>query len=67
MLLMNPVAQQREFVVPELVRAIHWRQFIATAAEPPHDIWPELDGPEPPVRGPILMAERSLQCYVASN
>jgi isoamylase len=67
MLLLNPVAQQREFAVPELVRAIHWRQFINTAAEPPHDIWPQLDGPAPPVSGPILLAERSLQCYVAGG
>jgi glycogen operon protein len=67
MLLLNPVAQQREFIVPELVRAIHWRQFINTAADPPQDIWPELDGPEPPVRGPIVLAERSLQCYVAGG
>lgn len=65
LLMLNPVGQPREFVVPELVRAIHWRQFIDTAADSPHDIWPELDGPEPPARGPLTLAERSLQCYIA--
>ena len=67
MLLLNPIGQPREFVVPELVRTIHWRQFINTAADSPHDIFPNLDGPEPPLTGPIRLAERSLLCYVASG
>jgi glycogen operon protein len=67
MLMLNPVGQPRQFVIPELVRTIHWRQFIDSAAESPRDIFPTLDGPEPPLTGPIKLAERSLLCYVASG
>ncbi len=67
MIMLNPVGQPREFVVPELVRTIRWRQFIDTAAESPADIFPNLDGPEPPLTGPTKLAERSLVCYVASG
>ncbi|HEY2828356.1 MAG TPA: glycogen debranching enzyme, partial [Pirellulales bacterium] len=66
MLMLNPIGQAREFVVPDLVRTVRWRRFIDTAAEPPADIFPNLDGPEPPLSGgPILLPERSLICYVA--
>ena len=64
MLMLNPIGQPREFVVPDLVRTVRWRKFIDTSAEPPADIFPNLDGPEPPPRDPILLAERSLLCYV---
>lgn len=67
MLMLNPGLQPREFAVPELVRAVHWRQFINTAAESPSDAWPDLDGPEPPANGPVLLADRSLMCFVASD
>jgi len=66
MLMLNPIGQPREFVVPDLVRTIRWRTFIDTAAEPPTDIFPNLDGPEPPLSGgPVFLVERSLVCYVA--
>ncbi len=65
MLMLNPNAQPRDFVVPELVRAIKWRRFINTAAASPEDIFTDFDGPPPPVRGPILLAERSLVCFLA--
>jgi glycogen operon protein len=65
MLMFNPIGQPREFVVPDLVRAIKWRRFIDTAAESPADVYPDGDGPAPPLNGPIKLAERSLVCYVA--
>jgi glycogen operon protein len=66
MLMLNPIGQPREFVVPDLVRTVRWQTFIDTAADAPADIFPNLDGPEPPLSGgPILLAERSLVCYVA--
>jgi isoamylase len=67
MLMLNPIGQSREFKVPDLVRTVRWRKFIDTAAESPGDIFPNLNGPPPPLSGgPILLAERSLVCYVAS-
>jgi isoamylase len=65
MLMLNPGTEPRDFYVPELVRAIHWRRFLYTAALSPDDIHPDLDGPEPPIRGPLRLAERSMACYVA--
>ena len=46
MLMLNPVGQPRDFVVPPLVRMVKWRRAIDTAAEPPADIFPGGDGPE---------------------
>ena len=66
MIMLNPIGQPRDFAVPQLVRTIKWRKAIDTAAEPPADIFPGGDGPEPPVVGTIRLAERSLLCYVAS-
>jgi glycogen operon protein len=66
MLMLNPGEEPRDFVVPELVRAIKWRRFIDTAAASPADVFPNYDGPAPP-RGPILLTERSLMCFVAGG
>ena len=65
MLMLNPIGQPREFMVPDLVRTVRWRRFIDTAAESPADVFPNLDGPPPPLSGPIKLAERSLVCYVS--
>ncbi len=65
MLMLNPIGQPREFMVPDLVRTVRWRKFIDTAAEPPADIFPNLNGPAPPLRGEILLPERTLVCYVS--
>ena len=56
-----------EFHLPAVAREIAWRQFIDTAAEPPDDIYPNLDGPEPPPDGVITLQARSLVCYVAAD
>ena len=55
------------FQLPEVAREIAWRQFINTAAEPPEDIYPDLDGPEPPAEGVVSLEPRSLVCYVAAE
>ncbi len=65
MLMLNPIGQPREFMVPDLVRTVRWHKFIDTAAEPPADIFPNLDGPAPPLSGEILLPERTLVCYVS--
>ncbi|HEY2760733.1 MAG TPA: glycogen debranching protein GlgX, partial [Pirellulales bacterium] len=67
MIMLNPIGQPRDYWLPEFVRAIRWRQFINTAAESPDDIYPDLNGPPPPLAGPVKLAERSLICYVANN
>ena len=67
LLMLNPIGQPREFQIPDLVRMIKWRKFIDTSAPSPADIYPSFDGPAPPLQGPIVLAERSLVCYVAGE
>ncbi|MBN1910246.1 MAG: glycogen debranching protein GlgX [Pirellulales bacterium] len=57
----------REFRLPALARRIVWRTFINTSAEPPYDIYPDLDGPKPPADGPVQVDARSLLCFVATD
>src|SRR5260221_12901804 len=65
MLLLHAGATPRTFIIPPPLRAIAWRQFINTAAAPPADIHPQLDGPPPPVSGTLELESRSLVCFVA--
>ncbi|HEY6563543.1 MAG TPA: hypothetical protein VIY86_03555, partial [Pirellulaceae bacterium] len=65
LLLFNADDVSRHFVLPALARAETWRLFVDTAMEPPHDIFPDADGPTPPPSGRIKLMERSLRCYVA--
>jgi glycogen operon protein len=58
-------SQSRAFTVPPFVRSIPWHLFIDTAAAPPHDIYPNLDGPEPHRSGMLELESRSLACFVA--
>jgi len=57
----------RPFVVPPNVRHLAWRQFINTAAEPPDDVYPGLDGPGPRDDGVVELEGRSLVCFVVRD
>ncbi|MBN2021825.1 MAG: glycogen debranching protein GlgX [Pirellulales bacterium] len=59
--------EPRRFALPPLARRIAWRTFIDTAADPPHDVFPDLDGPKPPDNGELLLGPRSLACFVAPD
>ena len=56
-----------EFLLPTPVREIAWRQLLDTAAEPPDDVFPNLDGPAPPPDAPVTLQHHSLACYVAPD
>ena len=60
-------SEPRRFTLPETLRKIPWRLFVDTAAESPGDVYPELDGPQPPVGGALEFQPRSLVCYVAED
>jgi glycogen operon protein len=64
MIMLHAGPQAQPFTIPPTTAMIPWRLFIDTAAEPPHDIYPEADGP-PPEHSPIVLEHHSLQCYVA--
>jgi len=65
LLMCHAGVEPREFHLPAVAREIAWRLFINTAAEPPDDIHPNLDGPAPPADGVVPLESRSLVCYVA--
>ncbi len=66
LLLTHAGLEPREFRIPAMARTISWRRFIDTAAHPPADIYPELDGPLLSGEA-VLLAPRSLQCFVSDS
>ena len=60
-------AHEQEFAIPNAVSGLPWQLFINTAAKPPGDIYPSLDGPEPPLRNRFLLQSHSMVCYVAPD
>ncbi len=67
LLLCHAGAAARPFQIPAVARSIPWRLFINTAAEPPGDVHPNLDGPAAPPEGIVTLEPRSLVCYVARD
>jgi len=65
MIMMNGKAKPREFVIPDAAKSVSWRQFINTDGQPPHDIYTGITGPAPPKSGRLIVAPRTLVCYVA--
>jgi glycogen operon protein len=63
--LFNSGATSREFLLPRLTPTVAWRIFIDTMQDSPHDIYPRLNGPAPPVGGRLLLEHHSLVCLVA--
>ena len=67
LLLCHAGLEPREFHLPAITRQINWALFINTAADPPGDIYPDLDGPALPDSGLVRLQPRSLVCYVAED
>ena len=67
LLICHAGVEPREFHLPAPARDIAWRLFVDTAGEPPHDVYPGLDGPPPPADGVVTLQARSLVCYVAAD
>ena len=67
MILMNANTKPREFVFPSAAKSESWRLFINTDGEPPHDVFPSIAGPAPPKSGRLIVAPRTLVCYVAEK
>ncbi len=67
LILMHAGSEPRRMTIPHVVQPYRWRQFVDTAAESPADVYPDLDGPDPPPDGIVEMEDRSLVCYVARD
>lgn len=65
LLLVHAGWDPREFWIPAAARPIRWHKFFDTGAEPPLDVYPQIDGPPPSDDGRIVLAERSFVCYVS--
>ncbi|HEX4149215.1 MAG TPA: hypothetical protein VHY20_09520, partial [Pirellulales bacterium] len=57
----------QEFALPEVVKQITWRLFVDTAAAPPADVYPQVDGPALPADGRLSLADHALVCYVSAE
>ncbi len=67
MIMMNAKTKPREFAIPDAAKSEGWHLFINTAGEPPNDIFPTIAGPAPPKSGRLIVAPRTLVCYVAEK
>jgi glycogen operon protein len=64
LLMINAAKHARQFILPPLAKGTRWRLFIDTAAAPPHDVFPNYDGPSPSRSRRLTLPDRSLRCYV---
>ncbi len=64
MLMVHGCGHPQEMVVPAAAAKLPWRLLVDTAAEPPGDVYPQADGPQPDGK-PITLEGHSLRCYVA--
>ena len=67
MLLMHAGQLSEQFVLPDQIRHLAWRQFIDTTAPSPADIFPMHDGPDLPEGGRLTLEHHSLMCYLAPD
>jgi len=55
------------FQMPELARGLPWRLFVNTAAAPPHDVFPDLNGPALARNASVELSQRSTVVLVAPD
>ena len=67
LLLINATGEPREFILPPVAKGTRWRLLLDTAAAPPYDVYPDLDGPPPPRSRRLTLSYRSLCCFIAER
>jgi glycogen operon protein len=65
MIVVNGTGEDRGFTLPEQGQGMSWNLFLDTAADPPNDAWPKLDGPSFPASRRIVMMSHSMRVYVS--
>jgi glycogen operon protein len=63
-MLLNPEMTEVEFAIPQIVSRRRWNRFVDTAAAPPADLFPGLDGP-PLDAGPLTLKRKSMAVFVS--
>ncbi len=67
LILVNATQQPREFILPPVAKGTRWRLLLDTAAAPPFDVYPDLDGPPPPRSRRLTLSYRSMCVFVADQ
>jgi len=67
MMVLHPGPQPRPFQVPNFALDRQWRLFVNTSDDSPDDIFPNLDGPDLPPAGKLMVESRTLLCYVSNG
>ena len=64
LLMFNATNAPRDFILPQSARDKGWGLLVDTAESSPRDIFPNANGPAPPLTGRVNLSPRSLRCYV---
>jgi glycogen operon protein len=67
LLMLNSSGQGSRFLIPTIAKSKKWRLFVDTSLPSPHDVYPELDGPELAASGSHTLPYKSLAVYVADR
>ncbi|MFK7768481.1 MAG: glycogen debranching protein GlgX [Mariniblastus sp.] len=67
LLMINSSSMGCRFMIPTISKSKKWRLFLDTSLPSPHDVYPELNGPELTVSGSHTLPYKSLAVYVADR
>ena len=67
LLMLNSSSIGCRFMIPTIAKSKKWRLFVDTSLPSPHDVYPELNGPELPVGGSHTLPYKSMAVYVAER
>ena len=67
LLMINSSSLGCRFMIPTISKSKEWRLFLDTSLPSPHDVYPDLDGPELPVSGSHTLPYKSMAVYVAEK
>lgn len=65
LMMFNSTGEAREFTMPAVARGMNWTKFVDTAAEPPLDIFPQLNGPKPLANRHVRLLPHALKVFVS--
>lgn len=66
-IMFNSTSDNLDFELPSIGRGVVWNLFADTAAIPPKDIYPDVDGPVAPCNRIIEMPRHSMKIYVCNS
>ena len=67
LLMLNSSSLGSRFLIPTIAKSKTWRLFVDTSLPSPHDVYPDLNGPELGVSGSHTLPQKSMAVYVADK